>query len=348
MKRASAIGFCLSAMLVFALSVAAQVRYRPIDLGALPGGGISNAFGVNNQSRVVGVSQTTGNFNRAFLWTKPLGMKDLGTLGGNFSSAQAINDATEIVGQADTSQTTSDAFLWKGGVMQDLGTLGGSTSQANAINFDPATQHFGQIAGLSLTAGNGPYHAVIWDASLNIADLGTLGGANSVAFGNNCTGLVVGASDTASFGSSHAFLWNAGNGMQDLGTLGGTLSEANAINCAGVIAGYSSLSGDVQEHAFVYANGSMMDLGTLGGSSSQANGINDAGQVVGFSKITGDVDEHAFVWTRQNGMQDLNNFINHNSGWDLRGANSIHNNGEIVGAGLHNGKLHAFLLIPLQ
>ena len=348
MKKGSAIGFCLSAILAFAMSVAAQVRYRPIDLGTLPGGGISNAFGVNDQSRVVGVSQNINNFNRAFLWTKPLGMKDLGTLSGNFSSAQAINDATEIVGQADTGQSTSDAFLWKAGVMQDLGTLGGSTSQANAINFNPATQDFGQIAGWSLTVGNGPYHAVIWDASLNIADLGTLGGANSFAFGNNCTGLVVGVSDTVFFGSSHAFLWNAGNGMQDLGTLGGTLSQANAINCSGMIAGYSYLVGGVETHAFLYANGSMMDLGTLGGSSSEANAINDAGQVVGFSSITGDVDQHAFLWTRQNGMQDLNNLIRQNSGWDLRGANSISNNGQIVGSGVHNGKTHAFLLLPLQ
>jgi probable HAF family extracellular repeat protein len=136
--------------------------------------------------------------------------------------------------------------------------------------------------------------------------------------------------------------------MQDLGTLGGSLAQASAINCSGLIVGYSFLIGDVETHAFLYTNGSMKDLDTLGGSLSQANSINDAGQVVGSSSITGDTDTHAFLWTRNQGMQDLNKLIPANSGWDLLGANSISNNGRIVGAGLHNGAQHAFLVIPVQ
>ena len=346
MWRKGVFDICLSTILLFAISAGAQVHYKVIDLGTLAGGSISNAYGVNDLTQVVGVSQVTGGFNHGYLWTKAHGMKDLGTLGGNFSSAQAINNASEMVGQADTNQSTSDAFLRKGGNMQDLGTLGGSTSQANAINFNPVTQEFSQIAGWSLTAGNGQYHAVIWDASLNIADLGTLGGSHSFAFGNNCAGQVVGVADTATLGSSHAFLWNSATGMQDLSTLGGTLSQANGINCAGLVVGYSFLAGDVLTHAFAYAGGGLIDLGTLGGGTSEANAVNDLRQIVGFSNITGDMDQHAFLWTSQTGMQDLNNFINNNSGWDLRGANSISNNGRIVGSGLHNGQLHAFLLIP--
>jgi probable HAF family extracellular repeat protein len=343
-KRKCAIGSYLTAILLFAVSAGAQVHYKVIDLGTL-GGGISNAYGVNNLTQAVGASQVPASFNHAFLWTKPHGMKDLGTLGGNFSSAQAINDASEIVGQAATSQSTSDAFLRKGSTMQDLGTLGGSSSQANAINFNPVTQHFTQIAGWSLTPGDGPYHAVVWDASLNIMDLGTLGGSNSFAFGSNCVGKVVGVADTATT-TSHAFLWNSGTGMQDLGTLGGTLSQANGINCAGLVVGYSFLAGDVVTHAFAYAGGGLIDLGTLGGTTSEANAVNDLRQIVGFSKLTGDMDQHAFLWTPQRGMLDLNNFINSHSGWELRGANSISNNGTIVGSGLLNGQIHAFLLIP--
>jgi probable HAF family extracellular repeat protein len=345
MKRTNLISFCLS-VLVLVMPAGAQ-HYKPIDLGTLPGGNLSNAYGVNDQGRVVGLSKTTGNFNHGFLWTKKAGMKDLGTLGGNFSSAQAINDATEIVGQADTSAPAGEAFRWTNGTMQDLGNLGKSPSQANAINFDALTKSFTQIAGWSLTSDGSAYHAVIWDASNNILDLGTLGGSASFAFGNNCNGQVVGTSATTS-GANDAFVWDSVHGMQDLGTLGGTMSQANAINCFGVIVGYSTLTGDVQTDPFVYANGSMKDLGTLGGSSAQANAINDAGQVVGFSRTAADADSHAFLWTPTGGMQDLNQLIPAHSGWDLLGANGISNNGKIVGAGTINGAQHAFLLVPVK
>jgi len=92
----------------------------------------------------------------------------------------------------------------------------------------------------------------------------------------------------------------------------------------------------------------MTDLGTLGGSFSQANAINDAGQMVGFSRTAGDADTHAVLWTPDNGMLDLNNLIPSKSGWDLQGANAISSNGSIVGAGLHNGHGHAFLLVPMK
>ena len=343
----NSIGFCLLAALVLALPAAAQVSYHVTDLGTLPGGFISNAFGVNDLSRVVGVSNTGANFNRGFLWTKKTGIRDLGTLGGNFSSAQAINDASQIVGRADTNNSNSDAFLWIGGTMQDLGTLGGSVSQANAINLDAQTNSYTQIAGWSLTSASA-YHAAVWDAASNIQDLGTLGGANSFSFGNNCIGQVVGAADTVYLGGSDAFLWDSMHGMQDLGTLGGTMSQANAINCSGVIVGYSTLTGDSQADAFVYANGSMQDLGTLGGSYTEAYAINDAGQVVGFSRTTGDADTHAFIWTRQGKMQDLNKLIPPHSGWDLQSAISISEDGKIAGGGIINGASHAFLLIPVD
>lgn len=237
MKKTSLIGSYLLAVLALVLPAGAQLHYKPIDLGVLPGGNLSNAYGVNDHGQVAGVSKTSASFNHGFLWTKVAGMKDLGTLGGNFSSAQAINDAAQIVGQAETS-SSAYAFLLTNGAMQDLGSLGNLPSQANAINFDTATNTFTQIAGWSLTSDGSAYHAVIWDASLNIFDLGTLGGNASFAFGNNCNGQVVGSSGTTG-GNSDAFLWGPALGMEDLGTLGGTMSQANAINCFGAIVGYS-------------------------------------------------------------------------------------------------------------
>jgi probable HAF family extracellular repeat protein len=107
---------------------------------------------------------------------------------GNFSSAQAINDAAQIVGQAETNHSTADAFFRKNGIKKDLGSLGGTSSQANAINFNPLTKTFTQIAAWSLTSDNSAYHAVTWDPSFNILDLGTLGGTSGSAFGNKLQG----------------------------------------------------------------------------------------------------------------------------------------------------------------
>jgi len=345
MNRTSVIGFCLWAILVLALPASAQVQYKVIDLGTLPGGNISNAFGVNDHGQVVGVSNRSGSLTHAFLWTKNAGMKDLGTLGGINSSAQAINDSAQIVGQAETNHFTADAFLLKNGIKKDLGSLGGSSSQANAINFNPLTKTFTQIAGWSFSSDNSAYHAVTWDPSFNILDLGTLGGSSSFAFGNNCKGQVVGSAARLD-GSFDAFLWDSAIGIQDLGTLGGTMAQANAINCSGTIVGYSTLAGDVQTDAFVYLNASMVDLGTLGGSFTQANAINNAGLIVGSSRTPEDADTHAVIWTANGGIEDLNLLIPNNSGWDLQGANSISNNGKIVGAGFIKGQQHAFLLIP--
>jgi len=345
MKRTTLIGLFQSATLALALPAGAQVQYNVVDLGTLPGGSISNAYGVNDHGQVVGVSNRSASLTHAFLWTKSTGMKDLGTLGGNVSSAQAINDAAQIVGQGQTSLSTAHAFLRKNGIEKALGSLGGASAQANAINFNSLTKTFTQIAGWSLTSDNSAYHAVTWDPSFNVLDLGTLGGANSYAFGNNCKGQVVGSAATLE-GSFDAFLWDSVIGIQDLGTLGGTMAQANAINCSGTIVGYSTLAGDAQTDAFVYLNSTMVDLGTLGGSFTQANAINDVGLIVGSSRTPGDADTHAVIWTANGGIVDLNLLIPANSGWDLQGANSISNNGKIGGAGVIKGQQHAFLLIP--
>ena len=137
-----------------------------LDLGTLPGGGVSGANGINDQGQVVG--QASGH---AFLWTQGTGMRDLGSLDGNplsSSGANAINDRGQIVG-ASYSQalhTSHAAYFSRSGVA-DLGTLG-SYSVATGLN------DLGQVVGLSAGPSGAP-HAFLTDLSGGpMVDLNTL------------------------------------------------------------------------------------------------------------------------------------------------------------------------------
>lgn len=124
-------------------------------------------------------------------------------------------------------------------------------------------------------------HAVL---SYTVTDLGTLGGAQSIAFSINNAGQVTGYALTAS-NATHAFLYSAGT-MNDIGTLGGSSSVGFAINDSGQITGDSAPSGDGNSRAFSYESGPLMNLGTLPGSSvSHGFGINNAGMIVGESSV---------------------------------------------------------------
>ena len=85
--------------------------------------------------------------------------------------------------------------------------------------------------------------------TIEIIDLGTLGGTFSIGAAINEAGQVVGRSTTSSF-VTHAFVWDSENGMTDLGTLGGAISSATAINEEGQVAGISGTSSG-EGHAFI-------------------------------------------------------------------------------------------------
>lgn len=115
----------------------------PRELGVLPGGVFSEAYGLNASGHVVGWSESF-NGNNAFLWDGSQ-MIDLG--GG---VAADINDAGTIVGGSS---------IWVNGVRSELNNLvvenlGLNIVGANAIN------EAGQIAGIAYDA-QGRLHAVL-------------------------------------------------------------------------------------------------------------------------------------------------------------------------------------------
>jgi len=141
-------------------------------------------------------------------------------------------------------------------------------------------------------------------------------------------------------------LWQNGKAT-NLGSFGGTIrNKAQDINNWGQVVGYSSLTTGAIVHAFLWQNGKMTDLGTLiPGESSAARGLNNVGQIVG-NEINA-YGETAAIW--QDGvMTNLNTLIPSDSGWFLVEADSINDEGQIVGQGelISSGEYHGFLLTP--
>lgn len=311
-----------------------EYEYVITDLGTL-GGDSSFAYGINEDGKVVGLSNIPNNnhITRAFLYNNGV-MQDLGTLGGSssFCWEGSINDAGVVVGSSYVvGNALNTAFRYENGTMVSIGTLGlngaNSTSLANSINSS------GVIVGVS------DNHGFRYENGF-MTDIGTFFGVSTTnvnATGINNAGDIIGSAETN--GNNRAFLLRDGV-MYHLGTLGGNSSTAHSINSSGAIVGQAHTSSGVY-HAFFYDT-SMQDLGVLSNAiSSTAYGINDMTNVVGTS------DNRAFLVSNGT-MKDLSTKVINGSNWTLRVAYDINNKGQIVGWGLNpQGQERAFRLDPL-
>ena len=288
-------------------------------------------------------------------------IEDLGTLRGPASLGLGINAAGNVCGASylgpDPHTNGLHAFRYVDGLgMLDVGALPPhNISEAQGIN------RGGLVVGGSMVEGF-VSHAFIASATLNLTDLGTLGGEYSYAWDINDMGVVTGEASTATAGI-HAFIWTSASGMRDIGTLGGDTSTGRSINESAQVAGDSRIGPGTVTRAFRFTEGvGMISLGTLpGGTNSSAYGINNAGQVVGESETSPIVDPtprlegraltpgfrlqafpfegiHAFLWTEGAGMKDLG----HLGGGKSR-ALAISNKGMVVGTStLIDGSNRAF------
>jgi probable HAF family extracellular repeat protein len=312
---------------------AAPARYTITDLGSLGTGDLSVAKAVNNAGVVVGYSDPTASTVHGFKWGNGA-LTDLGTLpGGEFSWANAINDAGQIAGTADRPPVHYGyPVRWSAsGAITDLGgTIDNALGVGNAI--DPS----GQVAGGQRPADSeGSPLGTLYRADGTRVDLEPdLGVANGI----NAVGQVVG---------EPSYIWRDGTVTFLPGFPGTGSTRATAINISGTVVG--SAGAGENELAVRWQGTNPVGLGGVAGIPySTANAINAAGQIVGTADplCTPCAAPRAWLW--QTGtLTLLDDLVPAGSGWSLQQANGINDRGQIVGAGLHNGHLRAYLLTPV-
>ena len=353
-----------AALILLVLGSPVFAYQQVIGLGILGGYQYSRAQSINDNGQIVG-------YVYADVYDPPRGSRlaclfdssggganvDLGALGGLKSSAYSINNNGKIVGRADidyagdVSPCLFDSTGNKNN--KNLGMFGMVSSTIGAYCINDKDHIVGQSGGFSYVA----LHACFFDHILH-SDLGTLGGSSSCAYSINNSDKVVGQADYVVNHNSyyHACLFDTsfyGGNNKDLGSLGGYDSIAYSINDSGLIVGQADFTTESPGrwyHACIFdasGGGDNIDLGTLGGFGSKALFVNNENQIVGSaSDSSGQGRACLFDSTGQGNNINLNDLIDPSSGWVLKEADCINNNGWIVGYGTYNGIDQAFLLTP--
>ena len=157
----------------------------------------------------------------------------------------------------------------------------------------------------------------------HVVDLGTLGGAKTVAASINKSGRITGLAvdplgGRARFSRTASYM-PINPGTDDLGFIGAGV----AINDGSIVCGYTEVA-EEEYHACIVTT-SFLDLGTFGGVNSAAYGINATGKVVGEADLASG-NHHGFLFAGGI-MRDLLTLGGQNSS-----AYGINSTGKIVGS----------------
>lgn len=282
------------------------------QLATLTGGIFSAAVGINNNLKVVGMSDNGSQEIRGVVWTvaadgtqtDQVRLKPIGS--NSYSAAYGINDAGISVGESSKGSDTVAVFWPSGATASTEPTelrLLGATGPSAAYSINTSGLKVGEALDNA-----GRMAAVIWPAAaaLPISLGGLAADTSSAAYAIDDNGDVVGESEVTG-GAVHAAIWKVdangvpATGPTDLGTLQGhvnstALGVARLPDGKLVIVGESeSASGELR--AVMWQEGLLFgyditDLGPAGGKGSAA-AISTAGLIAGWAEVSG---SFATVW----------------------------------------------------
>lgn len=337
---------CRAVGLIFASAIAVLLKFStpghgacssplgcagaPTNLGTLPGGSDSEAFGISTDGKTVvgysGTGNVVGNIS-SFRWTAAGGMQNVGaTIPGENMLLSVSADGTVAAGYAFFSgfvnaNSAFHAMRWTAATGPvDLGTLGGRNSQAYGVSGDGLV-----VVGVSNVHGIADQLAFRWTAATGMQNLGTLGGAFSAAYGTNFDGSVVVGTADINCGCSRAFRWTSA-GMQNLGTFGGDFSAAYAVTPDGTVVVGTAADPNNRIRAFRWTSAGMQELDPTRSYESEARGVSSNGSVVVGNLSGGINNDRAFRWSTTSGFNDLTNLLI-KAGVDMTGIVLRHANG---------------------
>ncbi|HEX7477187.1 MAG TPA: hypothetical protein VF331_05235 [Polyangiales bacterium] len=316
-----------------------SVRSGAQTLPPLPGDVESVATAINDAGAVVGYSVDANSTHHAVLWINRQ-PQTLGTPDG--STAIAINNQLQVLGYLAGGKKGAgySFFLWTAAngyqSAPSLTRVGDQYSLATALN------DHGQILGTS-TDTNFVNHAVLWDSSVGLMDIGQVSGdTSSTPLGLNQQGDVLAVSMAASGSTSHYFLWDGARGVRAIAAGLGFTSVAGLNDHDDLVGTKPNRAG--APRAFTQRRGVSHELGTLGGDWSVGSALSQSGDVAGYAlDVTGNV--HGFRWTARAGLENLNDL---DQGTGVSIARSINAQGAIVGtaAKTWSTRQRAFLWNP--
>ncbi|MGD1867545.1 MAG: DUF3466 family protein [Phormidesmis sp.] len=350
-------------------------RYDITDLGTL-GGESSLAYGLNETGDVVGVSEGADGVNRAFVWSDG-SMKTLPDLGFG-GVAYDINNSGDITGALSTgidyvrpwdgrSSSVDNVALWQDGQqLVNLGNLGGlPRGEGRAIAED------GWIVGTASAPLPDVPGEDIWQRAFVsvpgsnsvLNDAGTFpGDIRSFIFDLNTAKQAPGFSVSDNRGgpaATDAGLWqfNSDGSIQSITPLEALApdqtSVALGINDAGEVVGRSATADGQNVTVYWGARETSPELLPVltedPGTYVRAWQINNQSLAVGELRNATDTERFATLWAKNADEWkniDLQTLIPTESGWDLSGALSINDAGQIVGYGVVDNQQRAFLLTP--